>query len=232
MLNDRRVLALITARGGSKGVHQKNLRHLGGKSLLQWTVDAANSSHYIDRLILSSDDQKIIESAEAIGCEAPFVRPAILASDDASSVDVAIHALGQLSQDYDYLVLLQPTSPLRSTQDIDECIRICAESEANSCASVCQSPTPPTWMYTIDDNRMMSPLRELRPQSTRRQIQPTAYFCNGAVYVVKVDWFRDAKCFIDRQTIAYVMPRERSMDIDTEADFHIAESMLTLCEEE
>jgi len=226
MINGRRVLGLITARGGSKGLPAKNLYPLGGRPLLEWTVNAANASEHIDRLILSSDDREIIAKAKDLGCEVPFVRPANLANDEASSVDVAIHALDQLAETYDYLALLQPTSPLRLAEDIDQCIRLCCERDGFSCTSVCELPMPPTWVYTLDDNQIMIPLLPDRPGSTRRQIQPNAYCSNGAVFVVNIEWFRGSLCFIDKQTIAYVMPQERSVDIDREIDIRMAETLL------
>src|SRR5262245_25182815 len=125
MIDAKRVLGLITARGGSKGVPRKNVRPLGGKPLLAWTIEAARNAPVIDRLILSSDDAEIIEVARAWGCEVPFVRPPELATDTADSVEVVRHALSTLGEDYDYVVLLQPTSPLRTGEDIENCVRLC-----------------------------------------------------------------------------------------------------------
>ena len=125
MIGSRSILALIPARGGSKGVKRKNVREVGGKPLIAWTIEAAKASRYIDRLILSSEDRAIIDVATAHGCEAPFVRPAELATDEADAMAVVRHALSALPERYDYLLLLQPTSPMRTANDIDGAIELC-----------------------------------------------------------------------------------------------------------
>ena len=114
-----KILAVITARGGSKGLVRKNILDLAGMPLIAWTIQAAKQSKYINRVVLSSDDDEIMTVAEKYGCEVPFRRPAMLASDDASSLDVLFHAIGEVSG-YDYVILLQPTSPLRTSTDIDD----------------------------------------------------------------------------------------------------------------
>src|SRR5262249_30378594 len=113
MIGRYTVLAVIPARGGSKGVPQKNIRTVGGRPLIAWTIEAAKGSRYLDRVVLSSDDRKIIDVAESYGCDIPFVRPAELATDEADSMSVVRHAIASFNEHYDYLVLLQPTSPLR-----------------------------------------------------------------------------------------------------------------------
>lgn len=226
MYKGKRILGLITARGGSKGVPRKNLYPLNGKSLLEWTVQTAVLSRRVDRLIISSDDPEIISVARKCGCEAPFVRPAELASDEATSYDVALHALDELHEYYDYLILLQPTSPLRTVADIDGCLELCIDRGGNSAVSVYELPMPPTWLYTIDDSNVMTPLLSNRPETTQRQVQPKAYCSNGAIFVVHVEWFRTSGRFIGNETLGYEMPRERSVDIDTEADIVIAEGFL------
>ena len=129
MIDGRSVLAIIPARGGSKGVPRKNIRPLGGKPLIAWTIEAAHRSAWIDRLILSSEDQEIIDTACAWGCDVPFVRPAELARDCTPGIDPVLHALKQLPS-FDLVVLLQPTSPLRSAADIDRCIERCQRGGA------------------------------------------------------------------------------------------------------
>ena len=129
-----KVLALITARGGSKGLPRKNVLLAGGKPLIAWTVEAAVSSECIDRVVLTSDDDEIMAAAMAAGCDVPFCRPAHLASDVATSLDVVLHAIDQLPG-YEYVVLLQPTSPLRTAADIDAAFELMLETEAPSCVS-------------------------------------------------------------------------------------------------
>lgn len=219
MINGMSVLAVIPARGGSKGIKRKNLREVGGKPLIAWTINAANQSRYIDRLILSTDDAEICECAQQWGCEVPFDRPHELATDTASSVDVVIHALGQLKEKYDLIVLLQPTSPLRSTDDIDNCIEKCTVNNVNACVSVLLSDKTPYWMYHIqNDSGVINPVIEKDHMPTRRQDAADCFVLNGAVYVIKSNILEASRAFVVQNTVAYEMPKTRSIDIDTEDD--------------
>lgn len=220
MIDGQSVLAIIPARGGSKGVPRKNIREVAGKPLIAWTIEAAKKSKYIDRLILSSDDAEIIEVARQWGCEAPFVRPAELARDETPGIDPVLHALGELPA-YEMTVLLQTTSPLRNVADIDGCIERCIAGKANTCVSVCEAEQSPYWMYTLNESGEMQALLPTGQSFARRQDLPKAYILNGAVYVAKSEWLRQHKTFVNDETIAFVMPQERSLDIDTELDLQI-----------
>jgi CMP-N,N'-diacetyllegionaminic acid synthase len=224
VIGDKKVLAIIPARGGSKGVPNKNIRTLGGKPLIAWTIEAAQLSKYIDRLIVSSDDTRIIEVAITYGCEAPFVRPAELAQDDTPGIDPVLHAIEEIPG-YDWIVLLQPTSPLRTADDIDGCIETCIEGKALCCTSVSESEKSPFMMLTLDEEQNV---QSLFPQlmTKRRQDLPVAYAENGAVYVTDTAWLIQERSFYSSRTKAYVMPKERSMDIDTHADFNYVEWLL------
>ena len=215
-----RVLALITARGGSKGLPRKNVLPAGEKPLIAWTIAAAQESSVIDHLVLSSDDEEIIKVARVWGCDVPFRRPTELASDSASSMDVVLHALKALPG-YEYLVLLQPTSPLRTGGDIDAAFHLMLEQGASSCVSVCEADQSPYWMYQLDQDKRLSSLLSALPGATRRQDLPPVYVLNGAIYIAKVAQLIDSHTFINDHTVAYVMPRERSLDIDTAEDFEI-----------
>jgi CMP-N,N'-diacetyllegionaminic acid synthase len=219
VIDDRRVLALIPARGGSKGLPGKHLLDAGGKPLIAWTIEAAQGSTYLDRIVLSTDDPTIAEVGRAWGCEVPFRRPGELATDTANSVDVALHALDQLPG-FDLLVLLQPTSPARATADIDTAIERCQSSPGgSSCVSVCQTSQSPYLMYRMDAAaNHLAPLLELPPGVTRRQDLPPVYVLNGAVYVVAADELLRRRTFVAQDTVAHVMPVERSIDIDTAED--------------
>ena len=127
MLNGKTILAIIPARGGSKGIPRKNIKPLAGKPLIAWTIEEAKKSKYIDRLILSSEDEEIIRIAKKWGCEVPFVRPKEFAEDETSGIEPILHAIETLSEKYDYVCLLQPTSPLRTVNDIDGCIKKCID---------------------------------------------------------------------------------------------------------
>ncbi len=228
MFNGKRILAVIPARGGSKGVPRKNIRDLGGKPLIAWTIDAAKKSEYIDRMVLSSEDEEIISVARDYGCEIPFVRPAELAGDDAPGIAPILHAVMELEEKYDYLILLQPTSPFRQTEDIDGAIRRCIENEAVSCVSVTKSEKHPSWMFHLTETKHLTPILDTDDGVTHRQQLAPVYVLNGAVYVVDVPaLLKYEKLFFAEGTLAYSMPSERSMDIDTPFDFSFCEFFAT-----
>jgi CMP-N,N'-diacetyllegionaminic acid synthase len=212
------VLALITARGGSKGLPRKNVLPAGGRPLIAWTIDAALESHCVSHVALSSDNDEIMQAAMQWGCAVPFRRPPSLASDSASSMDVILHALDQLPG-YDYIALLQPTSPLRTAADIDAAFALLTSSGANSCVSVCEAEQSPYWMYRVAQDGAMTPLLSDQPAATRRQDLPPVYVLNGAIYIARTEWLRHTKTFVDDACVAYPMPKERSIDIDTAEDF-------------
>src|SRR4051794_11613043 len=227
MIRSARVLALIPARGGSKGVPRKNVRRIGGKPMIAWTIEAARASCYIDRLVLSSDDQAIIDVAVKCGCEAPFVRPAELASDEADSMAVIRHALHALREPFDYVVLLQPTSPMRRTEDIDGAIEHCVERGAPSCVSVCAAEKSPFWMLRLDAQGIVHPLFPAEQIPHRRQDAPAVFALNGAVYVARTQHLKGGGSFLASGAVGYPMPRERSLDIDTELDVAVVDFLLT-----
>lgn len=225
MINGRTVLGIIPARGGSKGVPQKNLRHLAGKPLVAWTIEEATKSKYVDRIILSSENQEVIKIAREWGCEVPFIRPRELASDDTPGIEPVIHAIGTIPEKYDYVCLLQPTSPLREAVDIDSCIENCVLNDAPSCVSVVEAAEHPYWMYRISPRQALVSLFPDR-NVTRRQDLPKVYALNGAVYVAKTEIILEEKTFLSEGTIGYVMKRGNSLDIDEEIDFVLAELLL------
>jgi CMP-N,N'-diacetyllegionaminic acid synthase len=225
MINKKKCLAIIPARGGSKGVPRKNIREIAGKPLIAWTIEEAKKSKYIDYLVLSSEDSEIIEIARAYGCNAPFVRPAHLAQDDTSSIDTILHALNELPE-YDYVILLQPTSPLRGVEDIDGCIEAMLALDAPSCVSVTEPEKSPYWMYSLQGNHRMKPLIPQESTASRRQDLKKAYALNGAVYVASVELLLEAKSFMTNETVAFIMPKSRSYDIDTEEDFLLCDLLM------
>jgi len=224
VLSDR-VLAIIVGRGGSKGLPGKNVALLAGKPLVAWSVAAAKGARSVTRAILSSDDDDIIAAAQAAGCEVPFKRPPELATDEASVYDAMFHAVDQLDEEYETVVLLQATSPLRTADDIDEAVAKLRERGAPSVVSVSLAPKPPHWMYTLDEDRLQQVVEEAW-SSDRRQALPHYYVPNGAVYVAKLDWLRQAGTFYSPETIGYVMPRERSIDIDAPIDLMVARAII------
>ena len=224
MIDGKSVLAIIPARGGSKGVERKNIREVSGKPLIAWTIEEAKKSKHIDRLILSSEDSEIIMVAKSLGCEAPFVRPAELAQDETPGIDPVLHAMSKFPN-YEIVVLLQPTTPLRSILDIDGCIEHCLAKNANACVSVTQVEENPYWMYTLSDDGEMHRLIQTDKIFNRRQDLPIVYIPNGAVYVAYRDWLLLHRTFLTEQTFGFVMPQERSLDIDTEQDIQLMHIM-------
>lgn len=220
-----KILAIIPARGGSKGVPRKNIRQLAGKPLIAWTIEEAKKSKYITKMILSSEDDEIIEVAKEYGCYVPFKRPLVLAQDDTPGIDPVLHAIEQCPA-YDYVVLLQPTSPLRTVHDIDRCIEMMISQNLDFCVSVTEPSESPYWMYKVNEDGVMQPFTEQLEMVSRRQDLPTVYTLNGAVYVARVDKLLEEKSFLTPSTKAYIMPSERSFDIDTELDFIVCEQVL------
>lgn len=224
MIDDHSVLGVILARGGSKGLPRKNVRDLAGKPLIAWTIEAGHESEHLDRLILSSDDNEIMEVAEEHDCEVPFQRPAELAQDDTTSMETLLHALDQV-EPYDYVVLLQPTSPLRTAADIDATIARCHQNGGTACVTVTETDKPPQWMFTLGESNRLAPVMDRDEMITRRQEAPTTYVPNGAVYAVGTAWLREHKTFYTDATIGYPMPPERSADVDMALDLKWCEML-------
>ncbi|WP_188066256.1 cytidylyltransferase domain-containing protein [Brevibacillus brevis] len=225
MINDSKVLAIIPARGGSKGVPRKNIRELSGKPLIAWTIEEAKKSLYIDRVIVSTDDEEIAEVAREWGCEVPFLRPSEFAQDHTPGIDPVLHAMEMLPG-YDYAILLQPTSPLRITEDIDACLEHCVKQGANACVSVTLTDKSPYWMYHLSETNGLLPVLQSEQPVLRRQDAPDVYVLNGAVYVARSTWLQQTRTYLQAETIGFVMPKERSFDIDTQFDFTFAETIM------
>lgn len=220
------ILAIIPARGGSKGLPGKNIRPLLGKPLLTWTIEAALHCPRLDRVILSSDNAEIIAIAREAGCEAPFVRPAPLATDGASAMAVVWHVCNTLEKHYGWVVWLQPTSPLRTSDDIAACLALCLEGGAPAAVSMTPVAKPPHWMVTLDQAGHPHPLLGDEWHNSQRQETPPVYLPNGAVYVANIAWLAKTGTFLTPESAVYLMPPERSIDIDTATDFRLAEIFL------
>ncbi len=225
-MSEARVLALVTARGGSKGVPNKNLLVLAGKPLLQWTWDAASACSGLSRIVLSSDSEEICAAGRSIGFDVPFLRPAELARDETPGVAPVLHALDVLDDQFDYVVLLQPTSPLRIAADIEATLAGCLAAGAPACVSVAEAEPSPYWSFTLDDAGCLERLIDAAELPARRQDLPAAYALNGAVYAAQVDWLRRNGGFLGPETRACVMPRSRSIDLDDDLDRVFIEALL------
>jgi N-acylneuraminate cytidylyltransferase len=226
MIGGHKVLGVIPARGGSKGLPRKNILPLAGKPLLVWSIETAKASRYIDRLVLSSDDDAIMEVARRHGCDVPFCRPSELASDSATTMDALRHAIEQLPG-YAITVVLQPTNPLRNSDDIDRTLERLEQTGANSCVTVTQPDKSPYWTFNMN-NGVLTPILGDEYSQKRRQDLPEAWVLNGCVYAVRTQWFLETHQLISEGTVGQPMPKERSLDIDTGLDLKIAELMMQI----
>ena len=230
MIEQMRVVAIIPARGGSKGIKQKNLAPLNGKPLIAWTIEAAMGSKIIDRLVLSTEDNEIAKCAKNHGCDVPFERPKSLATDNASSIDVMLHTLDQLNlqgENYDIVVMLEPTSPLRSSNDIDDAISQLVVSRVLSIVSIFRiEGTHPAFLYKKDKDNKLTPLNGVQPTNLRRQEITSLYALEGSIYASYVKTLRDKKSFYHDKTIGYVVPPWKSVEIDNPTDLIVAEALM------
>ena len=225
-----RILAVVPARGGSRGVPRKNVHLLAGKPLIVYTVTAALQSQYPLRVVISTDNEKIAEVAQRAGAEVPFLRPAELAQDETPTLPVIQHALQWLEQHDGYkpglVVLLQPTSPLRRASHIDQGIKLLLETNADSVVSVCEVEHSPYWMRVLDEKGQVRRFVETDREFPRRQDLPPVYRLNGALYVTKRKLIMDEERLLGDDVRALVMAREDSIDIDDKLDFLLAELLL------
>jgi CMP-N,N'-diacetyllegionaminic acid synthase len=231
-----RVLGVVVARGGSKGLPGKNLRSLGGKPLVVHTIEAALACAALTRIVLSTEDAEILAAGRGAGCPAPFVRPAELAGDRSSTVDVALHAVDWLARHEgfatDVVVMLPATAPLRRAEHIRGAIEVLEQDDdAEAVVAVTEPDYPPYWMLAAEHGR----LRWLFPEGAKvdhRQDLPRAYRPNGSIYAIRAPVLRSQRTFYPRATAPYAMPREASINIDSELDFRLAELMLRRPERE
>jgi len=232
MINERRILAIIPARGGSKRLPRKNVLDLAGKPLIAWTIEAALQSKYIDRVIVSTDDDEIAEVSKQHGADVPFMRPSELATDESTSIDAVLHTIRYLesvSDTYHYVMLLQPTSPLRLVDDIDDAILQLDARGGSAVVSVCESEHSPVWSNTLPEDRSMVGFISEDLVNIRSQDLPNYYRLNGAVYISSIDVLTSMSSpsfFQQDKVSAFVMPQERSIDIDAIQDFRLAQITL------
>ena len=223
MIQGKSVLGLITARGGSKGIPGKNIRILNGKPLLAWTIIEAQASAYIDRLVLSTDDEAIANVAKSYKCEVPFLRSKDISCDDTPGIAPVLDAIERLSK-YDYCVLLQPTSPLRLAEDINRALEKCVDVEAPMCVTVSRMEKPLDWMGIVGANGKFSPLGS--SQTSRRQDGGDLFALNGAVYVYDTVYLQHNEEIDIRDAVVCEMPQIRSVDVDNENDLLYCELLM------
>ena len=229
-LSRLKVLALINARGNSKGIPRKNIKPLLGKPLIAYSIEAAQASKLIDKVIVSTDDTEIAEISRKFGAEVPFLRPEHLATDDAPQLKATEYAIGWLREHWsmrpEILILLQPTAPLRTTTDIDQALKLLIETRADSVVSfTTEAAKHPYYMYTMEDGRPR-PFVDLGNSGLQRQSFPKVFVRNGAIYALRASVVTDYGNVYGSDCRAYMMPPERSINIDNEFDWTLAEFIL------
>lgn len=229
MFKGHRIVCVIPARSGSKGLPGKNIKMLLGKPLIAHTIGQARRSGFIDRVIVSTDSALIAKISKRYGAEVPFIRPKRLASDRASTIDVLLHAVDWIETvdryEFDLLVLLHASAPLRSVNDIDNCIKLLGERKVSNVFSVCEARRNPYFNMVEVVNGTTVRLVKKR-NFTARQEAPSVFDVNASIYVWRKDALKKEKAVIIKGSRVYVMPMERSVDIDDELDFKIAEMLM------
>lgn len=226
MYNNKTFMVIIPARGGSKGIPRKNIVNLLGKPLIAYAIEAAQKSKYVDKIIVSTDDVEIRDVSLKYGAEVPYLRPKNISEDASKSIDVVLHAINYFKDSiYDYVVLLQTTSPLRTQFDIDMAIEKIINEDAKSLVSVCEVSENPVLMRVISENKLQ-PIIKFNGDNLRRQELPTVYKFNGAIYVNSTEMLLNEKQFVNEDTIPFIMEKEKSIDIDNDFDLKLAEIIL------
>ena len=225
MYKNKKIIAIIPARSGSKGLKDKNIKILNGKPLIAYTIDAAIESAVFDRIIVSTDSEVYAEISREYGAEVPFLRSVENSDDKADSWVVVREVLSNLNEKFDIVVLLQPTSPLRTKNDIKCALDLFFAKDADSVFSVCETDHPMFWCNTINDNLSAKGFIKKEFLKPRQQL-PKTYTINGAIYIVKIDLLDKMNLYSDKGYI-YIMDKVKSIDIDSEIDFELAKIILS-----
>lgn len=229
MIGQYRVTALIPARGGSKRLPRKNIKLLVDKPLIAWSIEVAKACKYVDRVIVSTDDEEIKRISEQYGAEVPFLRPDYLSNDHASSFDVIKHAIDflTLSRSNELIVLLQPTSPLRLASEIDTALEFFVQKNAKGVVSISETEHSPMWSNTLPEDGCMSDFIRPEVQGKRSQDLPTFFRLNGSIYIYEtLSLLEQSKIFFNENVYGFETSLETAVDIDTGLDFLIAETIM------
>jgi len=227
---DQEILTIIPARGGSKGVPNKNIKELDGKPLIAYTIEAALKSKYTTKVIVSTDDNKIAEISKDFGAKIPFIRPSKYATDSSKAIEVVKHALIESEKkekkEYQVILYLEPPSPFKSTEDINNCIELFFQKNPSSVVSVNEANQyHPILMKKIEKGKL-EPIWKQEPEGVPRQeYSPTSYMRNGAIYVLKRENILK-NVFYGNNIFPFIMPHERSICIDSILDWYSAEAMI------
>ena len=229
MINGKRIIAIVPARQGSKGLAKKNIIDFLGKPLLVWSIEAARRSKYVDRLIVSTDSTEIAIAGEKNGAEIPFIRPSSLSEDNSTSIEVIYHAIEfmreKLGENFDLVVLLEPSSPLRTSEDLDLAIEKLVESpNARSLVSVGESESQhKTLQFNITESDFISVGSASNGfVHTRRQDLAKSYFLDGSIYISYTNTLFELKSFVPGQTLTLSLPKWKNIEIDAEYDYVMA----------
>ncbi|MBI5401570.1 acylneuraminate cytidylyltransferase family protein [Candidatus Wolfebacteria bacterium] len=230
MYKSKKILGIITARGGSKSIPRKNIKNLNGKPLIAYTIEAAEKSRLLTRFVVSTEDAEIVAVSKQLGASVPFIRPMELAQDDSASIDVVIHAINwlkdSLTEKYDYIMILQPTSPLRTAEDIDACIEKIIDTGADSVISMMKLVDfSPLKLKKIEGDTILPLLQDEGKLASRRQEAQDIYKRNAAIFLTKKGLIMKKDLF-GKISRPYIMPIERSVDINELVDFELAEFWL------
>ena len=227
-MTKKKVLSIIPARGGSKGLPRKNIIELKGKPLIAWTIESSLKSKYISKTIVSSDDEEILDISKKYNAQT-IKRPEEFSNDEASSECVVLHTLEYLKKEgfeFDYVVLLQPTSPLRDEKDIDMAFEKLFEKEASALISVTVYDNKILKAFMLDSDGFMRGVSNNSFPFKRRQDLPKTYLSNGAIYIIKVKEFLKRESFYTDKTVSFVMSKEKSFDVDSIEDLKLIERQL------
>lgn len=232
MIDNKKVLAMIPARSGSKGIIGKNIKKIGGKPLIAWPIEAAKSSKYIDKIIVSTDTDEIANVALSYGAEIPFLRPSYLAQDKSTTYSVIQNIISyykELNETYDYFVLLEPTSPLTTFKDVDDAILELHKSKENADSIVGVSKLEsfhPKFSVNINKQGLIEQFMGDFGESVRRQDLDDLYFREGSLYISKIDALIREKSFYHSKTLPYIVPKWKSFEVDDMVDFICIEAIM------
>lgn len=230
MYKNKTFLAIIPARGGSKGLPGKNIKELCGKPLIAWSIEAGYKSNYLDEVMVTTDCQNIAEVAKQYGANVPFLRPKEFATDNATSFDAIKHTIDYYRnelKEFDYIVLLEPTSPLRESVDIDNAIKILLDSNADSIVGICKTEDQnPAFLVLRNEKNLISGYENKEMKVLRRQEIKDVYFFEGTIYISKTNILLDKKNFYHENTIGYEVPKYKSLEIDDIDDFIMVEAIM------
>lgn len=228
MYHNKTFLAVIPARSGSKGVKDKNIKNLGNKPLMAYTIEACHRAQIFDEIVVSTDDEKYAKVAKDYGASVPFLRPKELASDEAATNDVMLHVLNEMrvqGKNFDYVILLQPTSPLRNESHILDSVNILTKQRADSVISICKAEYPSYLTVKLMQNGELK-TKFLDKKQIRRQDEVQEYRINGAIYLTSTHFFLENKSFYGGKVFPLIMEEKDSIDIDEEYQFQLAEFYL------